>query len=89
MTRLEPPYPELLLKQFEEELDAFVFFHLGADARVTVKGGVSGVGITVQHQRVHDFSAEFDSQQLRQMAEDPDYFETIMLDFLSKYRRHA
>lgn len=89
MTKPEPPDPELLLKRFEEELDAFVFFHLGADARVTVTGGVSGVEIAVQHQRVHDFSAEIDSKQLRQMAEDPDYFETIMLEFLSRNRRHA
>ncbi|HUV13585.1 MAG TPA: hypothetical protein VMY18_08065 [Acidobacteriota bacterium] len=89
MTRPKPPDPELLLKRFEEELDAFVFFHLGADARVTITGGVSGVEIAVQHQRVYDFSAEIDAKQLRRMAEDHDYFETIMLDFLSKYRRHA
>ncbi len=89
MTKPEPPDPELLPKRFEDELDAFVFFHLGADARVTITRGVSGVEIAIQHQRVHDFSAEIDSRQLQQMAEDPEYFETIMLDYLSKYRRHA
>ena len=89
MTNSKPFDPELLLKSFEKELDAFVFFHLGADARVTVNGGSAGIEIAVEHQRVHNFSVKIDSQQLQRMADDAGYFETIMLDCLSKYRRHA
>jgi hypothetical protein len=89
MTNPEPFDPDLLLKRFEEELDAFIFFHLGADARVAVTRGLTGIEIAVEHQRVHDFSVKIDSQQLQRMAEDAGYFETILLDCLSKYRRHV
>ena len=89
MTNSKPFDPELLANSFKEELDAFVFFHLGADARVTVKSETAGIEIAVEHQRVHDFSVKIDPQQLQRMADDAGYFETIMLDCLSKYRRHA
>lgn len=89
MTNPEPFDPDLLLESFREELDAFIFFHLGADARVAVTGGLKGIEISVEHQRVHDFSVRIGPQQLQRMSEDAGYFETILLDCLSKHRRHA
>lgn len=89
MKKADSPDTERLQKRIRQDLDDFVFFHLGSDAQVAVTEGPAGIEIVVEHPRVHRFTAKVDTQQLRQIAEHPDHLETILLEYLSKNRRHS
>lgn len=79
--------PPAGLDQFRQLLDGFIFFHLGADAEVEVDAGDNGVVIKIKHSRVRPFQWKLDFSVLDRLAGDPQRFEEVMLDHLTRHRR--
>ena len=75
------------IETFEQKLNAFVFFHLGANAICKIEQKVSALAVTVQHPRVHPFSFQIDHQRLAGMLEDHQDFEDFMLEQLIRHRK--
>lgn len=79
---------EMLVARFRERLDFFVFFHLGADARVEVRPSGERLHVRIAHQRVHPFQLDLKWDLVGEFAESAEAFEDYMLDLLTRHRRH-
>ena len=78
---------ETPIDQLMARLKLLILFHLGADAVTTFNLGAEGLSVSVQHGRIAPFELNVGSEELSQMADDPDRLETLFLDLLVKYRR--
>lgn len=98
MTRLEgasrpfskdriPHTMAINFEAFEQKLNAFVFFHLGADTTCKIEQNRLGVKVTLQHPRVHPFSFQIENDTLMRMLANNDEFEDFMLDKLARHRK--
>ncbi len=77
-----------MLAELREQLDFFIFFHLGSDADVHVETLQEMLRITIAHQRVRTFRLVLDWERVEELARSPEMFEAYMLDQLTRYRRH-
>lgn len=75
-------------KEFKEQLDFFVFFHLGSDASVSCDQGPAGVEVSISHSRVEDFRFLLSAQELAALVGDSDQLEEFLLGHLTRHRRH-
>ncbi len=75
------------LQQFRQLLDNFVFFHLGADARVDLQAAGDEVVIAIEHGRVRPFQWRLRGSEVARLVADPSSFEDAMLDQLTIHRR--
>jgi hypothetical protein len=72
---------------FREQLDRFVWFHLGFDAEVCIEDVAPEVQVSIRHARIETIAFRLDSDALRRMITDPEYFEEFMLTQLAAKRR--
>ncbi len=72
---------------FQEKLDAFVFFHLGADAGLSVEEQGEFLRFDVEHTRVEPFSFTVSFDQLQTFLDDPPGLEGFLLEQLTTHRR--
>lgn len=70
-----------------QRLESLVFFHLGADADVSISVTPTGLKASVGHSRVESFDLEISAQELSIMAEEPEKVEECFLALLVKNRR--
>ena len=69
-----------------ERVGDFVFFHLGADAKVESREEDPGLRFRIQHERVQPFDFEVSWVQAEQMTTDPELLEDYLLEYLARYR---
>ena len=74
--------------EFREELDQFVFFHLGYDATLRIEREPRGIRVSVEHRRVRPFHFRASRDRVERLLESGE-FEDFMLDLLVRHRRHA
>ena len=72
---------------FQEKLEAFVFFHLGADAGLSVEEQSGSLRCHVEHTRVEPFSFTVSFDQLKTFLDDPSGLERFLLEQLTPHRR--
>jgi hypothetical protein len=77
-----------LLAEFRDQMDQFVFFHLGSDAQVRVDSGRDGIRVFVEHNRVHPFQFQATRDKIERLLKSEE-FEDFMLELLVRHRRHA
>ncbi len=77
--------PELK-RIFLERVGDFVFFHLGADAKVETREEDAGLRLSIQHERIQPFDFELTWVQVKQMTTDPELLEDYLLEYLARYR---
>ena len=65
----------------------FVFFHLGADARLSVEDQSDPIRCHVEHSRVEPFSFAVSLDQLKTFLDDPVGLERFLLEQLTSHRR--
>jgi hypothetical protein len=78
---------ETPIDQLTERFKLLVFFHLGADAQLTQEFTEKGLAVSLSHPRINSFELELDSEELVDLAANPDRLEERFLDLLVKYRR--
>ena len=78
---------ETAKRKFLDELDNFVLFHLGSDARVEVDSGEGGLTIEISHLRVRSFRLELSWVRVQALAGDDELLEDFLLDQLTIHRR--
>ncbi len=76
------------LERLREQLDFFVFFHLGADAEISLRACQGTLRIAIAHQRIRPLTLELTWERVGELAQSPEAFETYMLDRLTSHRRH-
>jgi hypothetical protein len=81
------PLPGNTLQKFREELESFVFFHLGSDTDVEERSSETGLLVSVQHQRVHPFSFRLSYQQIAALINSPDGLEKFLMQKMSESRK--
>ena len=69
-----------------ERVGDFVFFHLGADAKVESREEDPGLRLSIQHERIQPFDFELTWVQVKQMTTDPELLEDYLLEYLARYR---
>ncbi len=69
-----------------ERVGDFVFFHLGADAKIDSREDNQGLSFRIQHERVQPFDFELSWMQIEQMTTDPELLEGYLLEYLARYR---
>lgn len=74
--------------EFKEQLDFFVFFHLGSDAVVRCDRSPAGVEVSISHPRIEDFQFRLASEELAALVGDSDQLEEFLLGHLTRHRRH-
>ncbi len=75
------------LKHFVlERVGDFVFFHLGADAKIDSREEDESLRVQIRHERVKPFDFELTWVQVEQMATDPELLEDYLLEYLARYR---
>lgn len=72
---------------FEQKLNAFVFFHLGANANCTIEQAASSLKVSLEHPRIEPFSFQIDCNELAEMLKNHQDFEDFMLHQLTRHRR--
>jgi hypothetical protein len=77
------------LERLREQLNFFVFFHLGADAEVSLKADEGNLRIAIAHDRIRPMSLELSWERACELAEAPEAFEMYMLEQLTSHRRHG
>ncbi len=75
--------------ELASELDAFVFFHLGSDAKVEVQSSDDGFRLSIGHRRVSPIEFDLDSGKVADFSRQPELFEEFLLDLLTRHRRDA
>jgi hypothetical protein len=75
------------LESLKREFSAFVFFHLGSDARVEVRNSPSGLSFSLIHQRIHPFQFELGKSRLKSLLKDLRQLENEFLNQLTRHRR--
>lgn len=80
-------HQEELKARLREQLDAFLFFHLGADAEVAFREQPGALSISVQHRRVSPFEFTLDRHRLEDLLAKPDELERFLLHQLTLHRR--
>jgi hypothetical protein len=73
--------------ELASELDAFVFFHLGSDAEVAVRGQSDGFRLSIRHRRVSPIEVDLDSRKIADFCRRTELFEEFLLDLLTRRRR--
>ncbi len=76
-----------LTDTLRERLSLFSFFHLGSDAKIGIAETSEGLKISVAHSRVHPFEIAFTWPEVQKLLAEPSRFETLLLDYLTRYRR--
>ncbi len=76
-----------MVQQFRENLESFVFFHLGSDAKLEIRDGAASLRVELEHKRIHDLEFEIDAARLRRLVAEPTLFEEMMLEYLVSHRR--
>lgn len=71
---------------FRRYLEAFVFFHLGADARLGWSRDERGIEVGIEHSRIRPTRFRLSPDQLRKMVEDSQE-EEFLLDVLTRARK--
>jgi hypothetical protein len=71
----------------KRELDAFVFFHLGSDADVSVSINHSRIHFSLDHNRIHSFSFSLSFEEFESITDQPEAFENVLLGYLAKHRK--
>ena len=71
------------------ELDAFVFFHLGSDADVSLGAGKGAICVSIRHRRVFPIQFELNPRMIDDFSRHPDRFEEFLLNILTRHRRDA
>lgn len=77
------PSPEAGFRRY---LEAFVFFHLGADARLSWSRDEGGIEVGIEHSRIRPTQFRLSADQLREMVEDSRK-EEFLLDVLTRARK--
>jgi hypothetical protein len=75
------------IETLEQELDAFVFFHLGSDAEIEIRQTRSGLSFSFRHQRINPFNFELSNHKIHSLIRNPEYLESLLLDQLNRNRR--
>ena len=70
-----------------QRLESLVFFHLGADADVSISLTPRGLKASLKHSRVESFDFEISTSELSDMAGQPEKLEEFFLRLLVKNRR--
>ena len=78
---------ETAKRKFLDELDNFVLFHLGSDARVEVDLGDSGLSAEISHLRVKSFRMELSWERVQALTGADERLEDFLLDQLTIHRR--
>ena len=76
------------LVRLRDQLDFFVFFHLGSDADVAFDTGDRDLRIAISHPRVRPFELQLTWERVAEMARSPEIFESFLLEQLTRHRRH-
>ena len=74
-------------QQLIQDLDAFVFFHLGSNAGVGVEETSGGLSVRLEHRRIQSFQFSLSELEIDSFAHDPESFEEFLLDHLTTHRR--
>ncbi len=69
-----------------EKVGDFVFFHLGADAKIDSREKDQSLYFHIRHERIQPFDFELTWVQVKQMAADPELLEDYLLEHLARYR---
>ena len=69
------------------QLAAFVFFHLGSDARIDIRTQADGLQVCLAHSRIHPCGFELSASEVDRLAADDQGFENFLLQQLTRYRR--
>jgi hypothetical protein len=77
------PSPEVGFRRY---LEAFVFFHLGADAELSWSRDESGIEVGIEHSRIRPTRFRLSPDQLREMVDDSRK-EEFLLDVLTQARK--
>lgn len=83
----QPATGAAAVAHLRRQLAAFVFFHLGSDARVEVRTRVDGLQVSLKHSRIHPCSFELSSSEVERLATNDRGFENFLLQRLTHYRR--
>ncbi len=70
-----------------ETIESFFFFHLGADAQISIRDGQDRLTVSVSHQRVEPFQFRVLDDQLENFSCSEKAFEGFLLEQLNFYRR--
>ncbi len=74
------------LRDFRNQLDDFVFFHLGSDAVVETRAFEAALEVSIEHPRVRSFRFRIGESEMARLSSDPRSFEEFMLDHLTANR---
>jgi hypothetical protein len=85
----ERELPATAENSLQKNLDLFVFFHLGADAKVSFEKSDEGISVSIEHARVHSFSFVIDAETVDRFNQKPEDFESFLLTHLTDNRRHS
>lgn len=75
------------VSKFRQRLDLFIFFHLGADAQVSVEEGAGALLVSIAHRRVEPFSLQVAFSRVHALLNDSRGVENFMLEQLMPHRR--
>ncbi len=74
-------------EELMRELRQFLFFHLGADAKVKIHSTWNGLEVEVEHQRVRPMRLSFRTEEVLALSRDRSRLEDQLLSFLTLHRR--
>ncbi|UCF35855.1 MAG: hypothetical protein JSU96_13595 [Acidobacteriota bacterium] len=77
-----------LVERVRGDLEPFVFFHLGADARLDVNWSEEQVAVEIEHSRIRPIQFRLTSAQIEAFGGDFEAFEQFMLEQLTRHRIH-
>ncbi|MEE8350148.1 MAG: hypothetical protein V3R94_11285 [Acidobacteriota bacterium] len=76
-----------LKEQFQEKLDLFCLFHLGADAQLEVVEEGNQLRVSLEQHRIMPLTFSVSYERLEAMLDDSVQLENFMLDEIISHRR--
>lgn len=75
------------INRFCQQLDEFIFFHLGSDAKQEIHCKEEGLQLCLEHPRIHAVTMQLSRREMTRLVGDRSRFETFFLDLLTSHRK--